>query len=279
MSAARDLFTQATTYDTLGDVYHTVKLCKRAIKLDPDYAPPYRLLGRVYHERQEWKPCLHYYQRYVALRPRARDAWPYIGLAATALRQWRTARTAWNHLGHDLPLTARPPQLAPEIVGVRCKHRGQREILWARRLDPVRAELLSLPQLPTSLNYGDTVLFDLDKVGERMLPGGRVPVHPFLEQTDTRFYRTHRVRLYTESAAPIERLQELCRAANLGFDNWSAATRQITGKGLTEYYGRELLQATEHILPLVGIATRRPEQLEEVLEAWRVITFCDWELG
>ena len=279
MSAARDLYAQATTYDTLDDVYHTVKLCKRAIKLDPRYAPPYLLLGRIYHERQEWKPCLYYHERYATLQPHAAEVWPYIGLAATALRQWRTARAAWNRLGHELPLSMRPVRLAPAMVGVSCKYRGRREILWARRLDPVRAELLSLPQLPTGLNYGDTVLFDLQKIGDRMLPAGRVPIYPFLEQTEQRFYRTHRVRLYTESADPLAVLERLCREAQLGFDNWSAATRQVSGKGLTEYYGNELLQATEHILPLVGIAVRRPDQLHEVLEAWRMITFCEWELA
>ena len=279
MSAARDLYAQATTYDTLADVYHTVKLCKRAIKLDAQYAPPYRLLGRIYHERREWKPCLYYYQCYAALRPReAAAVWPIIGLAATALRRWKTARTAWNHAGHGLPLTNRPVRLAPEPVGISCRYRGRREILWGRRLDPVRAELLSLPQLPVGLNFGDTVLYDLQKIGDRMLPAGRVPIHPLLELTEHRFYRTYRVRLYTESAEPLEVLHRLCREASLGFDNWSAATRQVSGAGLVEYYGNELLQATEHILPLVGIAVRRPEQLQEVLEAWRVITFCEWEL-
>ena len=279
MSLARQIFTQATTYDTLGDVYHTVKLCKRAIKLDPDYAPPYLLLGRIYHERQEWKPCLYYHQQYIALKPRAREVWPYIGLAAAALGKWAVAREAWRHEGYALPDSDRPVRLAPSLIGIRCKHRGKQEILWARRLDPVRAELLSLPQLPLDLNYGDTLLFDLTAVGDRMLPKGRIAIHPYLARLERRFYTTYRVRLYTESAAPLDTLERLCSEAQLGFDNWSAATRQITGAGLTEYYGQELLQATEHIIPLVGIAVRHREQLEEVLEAWRVITFCEWEMA
>jgi hypothetical protein len=109
------------------------------------------------------------------------EAWN-LGIAATALGDWPTARRAWRAFGIDIegeeqapirmnfgtaPIRLNPdPRFSEEellVDGVRY----DTEVVWARRLCPTRAEIESVPFPESGHRFGDVVLHDGDPVGER----------------------------------------------------------------------------------------------------------------
>ena len=109
------------------------------------------------------------------------EAWN-LGIAATALGDWATARRAWRAFGIDIDGEEQAPirmnfgtapiRLNPDprfwegellVDGVR----HATEVVWARRLCPTRAEIESVPFPESGHRFGDVVLHDGDPVGER----------------------------------------------------------------------------------------------------------------
>jgi tetratricopeptide (TPR) repeat protein len=68
-----------------------------------------------------------------------------LGIAAIVLREWSVARDAWTGFGITMP------EGEGEIVGrfgmccVRLDTDGEREVVWAVRLCPTRARVVSIP--------------------------------------------------------------------------------------------------------------------------------------
>lgn len=277
------LYHEGLRYEAEEDVYHAVKLYKQAIRHAPNWSEPHQRLGRLYRQRSEWKPTLHYSQRAVELDPNgATDSWHDLALAATALKRWRTARLAWNKLGYSFRLEDRALNLDMGIVALQLLHpTGQREIVWARAVDPARAVLDSVPHPGGEFRYGDLVLHDREPCGYRSVRGGTVVVYEVREILRRGRADTFGALLHTANRRHLETLDRLCLDAEVGFDNWSGAIRQMTNRergGLPEYFGREELpEPTEHFL--VGMAANDRSELTAVLDAWRLITLCEYELS
>jgi hypothetical protein len=93
-----------------------------------------------------------------------------LGIAATALREWAVARNAWIGFGVAMP------EGGGEIVGrfgmccVRPDTEGEREVVWAARLCPTRARVVSVP-VTTGRRFGEVVLHDGEPKGERIVDG------------------------------------------------------------------------------------------------------------
>ncbi len=98
-----------------------------------------------------------------------------LGIAATVLRDWETARDAW--IGYGLPLPPGEGEIV-EDLGVAClriETRAGAEVVWARRLCPTRARVVSVPFDPAR-RFGEVVLHDGAPGGERYADGQRHPV-------------------------------------------------------------------------------------------------------
>ena len=104
--SAEQLYRLVVEYDRRGDVYNAVKLCKRLARMAPDWSVPFAFLSRTYRSRMEWKPTFHYCLRAVEHNAFDENLWETLGIAATALGEWETARYAWNQLGHHFKPSA-----------------------------------------------------------------------------------------------------------------------------------------------------------------------------
>lgn len=267
----KQLFEEAERYGQLGDVYHAVKLYKRVIKLEPDWSAPYLALGRIYHERREWKPAFYYFKKTVAFLPELREAWWCLAIAATALKKWRVARSVWSKFGLS--------ELSGKPEGLRLTYDGTFEILWMSAIDPARARILSIPHPASGFRFRDEVLYERKAVGHHIVDNRRVPVYAELGQVKRSHYRTYSCLLHNVSAKHIQQLEKLCYETRIGFEIWSNAARSMVvdnPQAFPEFYGRSILPAEEKDTPddhaLIALAAVHQAEVLHVLDAWQVIT-------
>ncbi|MBK8562970.1 MAG: hypothetical protein IPN76_06370 [Saprospiraceae bacterium] len=278
--AAEQLYRLVVEYDRRGDVYNAVKLCKRLARMAPDWSVPFAFLCRTYRSRMEWKPTLHYCMRAVEHNAFDENLWETLGIAATALGEWETARYAWNQLGYHFKPSAEAIDLDLGIIPLRLNPASQPEVVAARRVDPVRAIIESIPQPSSGRRYGDLVLVENKPTqagaSVQFYQQRRVlPLHDELQLLKSSNWHTYSVMLFTDTAADVDVLANLCLSANLGFDNWSNATRFFQPnlhRNVAEYFDQAIFKKMEREVYLVALAAKQAKELEGILETWRVIT-------
>jgi hypothetical protein len=278
--AAEQLYRLVVEYDRRGDVYNAVKLCKRLARMAPDWSVPFAFLCRTYRSRMEWKPTLHYCMRAVEHNAFDENLWETLGIAATALGEWETARYAWNQLGYHFKPSAEAIDLDLGVIPLRLNPGTQPEVVAARRVDPVRAIIESIPQPSSGRRYGDLVLVENkpNQTGAsvQFYQQRRVlPLHDELQLLKSSNWHTYSVMLFTDTAADVDVLANLCLSANLGFDNWSNATRFFQPnlhRNVAEYFDQAIFGKMEREVYLVAMAARQFGEIEKALSTWRVIT-------
>lgn len=271
------LFKEALAYERAGDSYNAVKLYKKLVRLAPDWSLPYHFLSLFYRQRNEWKPSFHYSQKATEKNPEDKTAWHILATSATALRRWQTARTAWNELGFEFRKTDKILNLDLGLIPVCINPKTKPEIVWARQLDPARAQIESIPQPASERLYKEIILIDNQPIAHRNFRGKRVPVFEELESVRLSPYNTYAVILETGSKNSVDILDKLCKDAEIGFDNWSKATRQFWLRNqelLPEFFGAEIFSEVEGNAnyQLVALASKSHFEIKEVLHAWKIIT-------
>src|SRR5690606_14547387 len=81
-----------------------------------------------------------------------------LAIAATALRDWRTAREVWQRLGLKIDAGDTPIEADFGMTPVRLNPDEKSEVVWARRIDPVRARLINIPCAESGACHGDVFL-------------------------------------------------------------------------------------------------------------------------
>lgn len=275
--AAEQLYRLVVEYDRRGDVYNAVKLCKRLARMAPDWSVPFAFLSRTYRSRMEWKPTFHYCLKAVEHNAFDENLWETLGIAATALGEWETARYAWNQLGFHFKPSTEALHLDLGIMPVRLNPSTQPEIVAARQIDPVRCVIESIPQPSSGRRYKDLILVENkpNPTGIFYLQNKKLPIHDELQLLKSSNWLTYSVLLHTSSQADVDTLANLCLSANLGFDNWSNATRFFQPnlhRNVAEYFDQTVFGKQEREVFLVAMAAKQPAEVEAVLESWRVIT-------
>ncbi len=272
---AEQLYRQVVEYDRRGDVYNAVKLCKRLARLAPDWSAPFAYLSWVYKLRKEWKPAYHYSLRSVDINPFDEKVWETLAIAATALAEWETARLAWNQLGYEFKKSDEALHLDLGLVPICLNPNSRPEIVEARRIDPVRASIESIPQPSSGRRFKDLILLDSKAESHFFQLGKRLPVYNELELLKQSTWRTYAVLLDTDSMQDVHTLSNLCQEAALGFDNWSNASRFL-GPGLhpkvTEYFDFTIFDQVERDSFLVALAAQQEKDILAVLKNWEVIS-------
>lgn len=275
------LYRQVMEYDRKGDVYNAVKLCKRLAKLAPDWSAPFAFLSRMYRSRNEWKPTLHYCLKAVENNPFDECIWETLGLAATALEEWEIARYAWNQLGFHFKNSDAVLQLDLGLVPLRLNPLEQPEVIVARRIDPVRATIEGIPQPSSGRRYKDLVLIENKPNARLFYRNTKLQVYDEVQLLKQSAWRTYAVLLHTSSQADVDTLANLCLEAELGFDNWSNATRFFQPNLhpiVSEYFDQSIFGKLEREDFLVALAARGNQIVQAVLKNWAVITLKKFEV-
>jgi hypothetical protein len=145
-----------------------------------------------------------------------------LAIAATALRDWRTARKVWNRLEMNVELGDEPIESDFGLTPARRNPDNDGEVVWARRVDPVRARIENIPLPKSAFRWHDVVLHDGAAVGYRRDGEGRErAVFNVLELFDTSQYSTFEIDVVAPTPGDIEAMDRLCEPMDGQCEDWT----------------------------------------------------------
>ena len=222
------------------------RIAAELLRRDPEHAQLWFDRALLAKWRRDWPAARELGVRALDLVPEDEReeepaAWN-LGIAATALRDWGTARRAWRAYGisvagdgddpisEDLglvPLRLNPP---PRYIGRREVEVDGRswdtEVVWGERLDPARVQLVSVP-LPTSGHrHGDVVLHDGSAHGTRLLEGRELPVFEEIELWERSPRPTLSV-VVTASESDVDELLGALDDEGVAAEDWTGSVRSL----------------------------------------------------
>jgi hypothetical protein len=205
------------------------------------------------------------------VNPKDEAAWWNLGIAATALGRWELARRAWRGFGIEVPDGDGPIDFPCGFGPVRLNPDGDGEVVWADRLDPARAAVVSIPFPESGFRWSDVVLNDGAPVGYRKYQGKDLPVFNVLQLLEASPFGTYvaRVAMPAERAHG-ERLAEVAARLEAAAEDWSMSVRILCqacseGRPHKEHDTQAAPTDGVHVL---GVAARDREQAEAILSAW-----------
>jgi tetratricopeptide (TPR) repeat protein len=203
-----------------GDWQRAGELLEAAARQDPDAAGSATLwydAALAYKFARDWQKAYELGREAAARAPRGEQdpAFWNLGIAATVLRDWSTARDCWSGYGISLP----PGD--GEILGdlgitcVRITTPTGQEVVWGRRLCPTRARVITVPFDPAR-RFGEVVLHDGAPNGERIVQGQRYPVFDEIMLFTPSELATLSVTITASTSDDVEALLDAFGADDLG---------------------------------------------------------------
>lgn len=244
----------------------------KAMELDPGKSEAFYNIGLIYKYRGEWNKSLEYNARACELDPDDEAARWNLAIAATALRKWDIARDAWKDNGIRLEGESGPINMDFGMTPVRLNPDGSGEVVWATRIDPVRARIDSIPYRESGFSHGDVVLHDGAPVGHRKVGEREYPVFNVLEMFEPSGYSTLSVSVSIDRDEDLDRLEELFSDTPHEFEDWTTNIRNICrqcSEGIThDNHDRDL--ADEWLSDrTLGVAAYEGQSVLNVFEVWQ----------
>jgi tetratricopeptide (TPR) repeat protein len=250
----------------------------KALALNPARGDTLYNLGLIYKYRGEWEKSFDFNQRAREFQPEDEATLWNLAIAATALRDWKTAREVWRTLKvmteeGEGPIVGNMGQ-TPVRVNAEGLEDRPTEVVWSERICPVRSRLINIPTGATGFRYGDVVLHDGAAVGYRLNGQGKErPVFNVLELFEPSRFNTYEVSIEAESAEGLKELERACEGAGLEMEDWTANIRnscKACSEGRPhEGHDQELEEVqTWETKRRVGFAAVAADQLNALLDSW-----------
>lgn len=222
VARARKLAEEADSLKRSGDTSAAIAKYREAIRFDPAGAWLYNL-ALIHKYRGEWREAFDLNRMAYELDPEDEATRWNLGIAATALRDWSTAREMWTRCGMKLEPGDGPVDDDFGSTPVRINPDGDQdtEVVWARRLGPVRARITSIPLPESNFRYHDIVLHDGAATGYRMSGGVERPVFNVLELFEASAFGTWRLEVIARSEEVLDAWAELCFEQGIALDDWT----------------------------------------------------------
>lgn len=187
-------------------------------------------LASIAKYQRDWHASRHHALRALALHAETTEPADAVAaqwnaaIAATALGDHADARRHWSACGIEMPEGDVAIERPFGVAALRLEAWGRGDVVFARRLDPVRACLIDVPPPDSGHRYGDVVLHDAPPVGERRFHQSRVPVYNALQRLQASEFRTFAVSVRCAEPAAIEALSELRVPGIASIDDWTGDT-------------------------------------------------------
>lgn len=238
----RDVALEWQQADEAGDAERVGRLARELIGFLPDSFDAWFEAGMHSKARREWPDAAERNLRAMELySDRQREefggqnpaAWN-LGIAATALADWGTARRAWAAYGidsiesgtepidQDFGLT--PIRLNPDRPSLRHQvlpAYGDTEVVWCWRRSPAHAVISSVPLPDSGHRYFDVVLHDGEPKGQRRLGEQEMSVFDELERLEESGLPTWQAQVVGATADDLRALADAAGPAGIGVDDWS----------------------------------------------------------
>jgi hypothetical protein len=194
-----------------------------------------------------------------------------LGIAATIMRDWATARAAWEGFGITLPAGDGPIDGNFGVACVRLACRESQEVVWVRRLCPTRARVVSVP-FDTGRRYGEVVVHDGEPKGDRVVGERTYRVFDELELFEPSQIPTLTVTVTVADPADLQALNDLFDADGFGFEPLASGQMLCRccseGSVVTE---RAVLGGSQRCL-----VAAPPDAARQVLNAWQARGTRTW---
>ena len=205
------------------------------------------MLGLAHKYRRDWAASLAANRQAIAMADEDNEGATWnAAIAATALGEWAQARELWAQYGIALPANDGPDAPIEGQFGLCCVRLnpwGEGETVFAQRIDPARAVLLNVPLPDTGHRWGDIVLNDGARTGERAHGNGTVPVLNALQCLQRSEFETFAVFVGAETEADLEALWDIKLPGLGNIEDWTDSIRHLC---LRCSYGTPHQQPKEH---------------------------------
>jgi tetratricopeptide (TPR) repeat protein len=204
----------------------------KALALDPKRGETLYNLGLIYKYRGAWAKSFEFNARARAFQPSDEATLWNLAIAATALRDWSTARDVWRSLkiiteDGEGPINEDRSRTPVRVNADGASNRAI-EVVWSKGLCPVRSRILNIPTGATGFRYGDIVLHDGAPVGYRLNEHGQErPVFNVLELFEPSRYCTYEAAVDVGTAEEFQELEGLCESAGIEIEDWTASLKSL----------------------------------------------------
>jgi hypothetical protein len=249
-----------------------IALYERAASSASDWSVPHYNLGLLHKRHHRWPESLRYNAEAVRLDPSDEASNWNLGIAATALGDWTSARRAWRGVGLAVPDGEGAFELELGPVPIRVNPQENPEVVWCRRLDPARAEIGNVPLPESKRRWKDVVLNDGEPKGSRLLNGREVPVFDEIMLLAASRFATFRAEVDVPGPDDLADLAGSCERAGLAAEDWTATVVSLCkacSEGLPHDHHRAGEQSNEwNARRVVGLAAEDEAVLQRALDAW-----------
>ena len=273
---AQELHSQAMQME---DDDKALQLYQQALALDPEKSESWYNIGLIHKYCGEWQASFDANLKAYHLDDASEAVCWNLAIAATALQDWKTARQVWNHLGVAIEPGETEIEADFGLTPVRLNPDDEAEVVWARRIDPVRARLQNIPFPESGYCYGDIVLHDGAPVGYRTLNGKEVAVFNTLLLMRTSALSTWVVEVLVECEQDVFDLEQRFEQEGIPCECWQQSIqflcRQCSEGIPHEHHDDELSDtdtgtSTKKFNPhqSLGVACESEEKVQQICAQW-----------
>ncbi len=269
---AQVLFQQAMALEGVDD-HEALRLYHQSLALDPAQPDALYNIGLIHKYRGAWAESLDFNRRAIELRPDDEASNWNLAIAATALCDWAVARATWQRLGIEMPAGDGPIESNFGMTPVRLNPDDDGEVVWGRRICPVRVRISNVPYPSSGFRHGDIVLNDGAPTGSRTWNGREYDVFNVLQLHTPSRLTTFELDVEVASAGDIEALDALLSAEGGSVQDWTATVRVLC-KACSEGTPHEHHDQDGepdhrwHAERGLGVAAISEAQVQEALARW-----------
>ena len=219
----KKLHKQAYAAFDSGELTQAAEYFAKLVKRFPDDSAYHYMQGLTAKNRMDWPTALHANLRAIECADGfAEGAHWNAAIAATALHDWDTARRMWAACGIAIPEGEDEIRADFGIAVIRLNPWADGETVYARRIDPVRAQIINVPLPESGWRFGDIALHDGAPTGTRDDgQGGEVHVFNAFECWRPSETPTHTAFVRCPAAADAHALTELLEQHGWTAEDWT----------------------------------------------------------
>jgi len=244
---------------------------RQVLQLDADRPETHYNVGLIYKYQAKWPESFEHNKKAAELDPVDEAINWNLAIAATALRDWRTAREVLNRLGKNVELGTDPIDLNFGITPVRLNPEDGAEVVWGRRIDPVRARIESIPFASSGFRCGDIVLHDGAAVGHRVFDDREYPVFNVLEMFEPSRLSTFEAEIQAVDVSDLQELLSALDKSGIENEDWTTTVRHLCrqcSEGRPHDHHDDDGNAEWIDRHVIGIAAIDAIATEEILRHW-----------